>query len=105
MPKDFRGKEYNVGDIILYPRMSGRSCEMQEAEVVQIKEFGSQRQVRNPYFDDSIPFDYRTNPRHIYKKFMDYKVQVRPTRGSRGFYRDKDAKPVWISIKENIAKA
>jgi hypothetical protein len=33
---DWRGAEYGAGDTILYPRMSGRSCEIAEATVVDI---------------------------------------------------------------------
>jgi hypothetical protein len=34
--QDWRGNAYTIGDRILYPRMSGRSCEMQEGRVTKI---------------------------------------------------------------------
>lgn len=34
---DWRGNHYDVGSTVLYPRASGRSVEMTEAEVVDIK--------------------------------------------------------------------
>lgn len=34
---DWRGNAYEVGSTVLYPRMSGRSCEMTEATVSDIK--------------------------------------------------------------------
>jgi hypothetical protein len=33
---DWRGNAYTIGDTVLYPRMSGRSCEMAEATVADI---------------------------------------------------------------------
>jgi hypothetical protein len=35
---DWRGNTYTVGSTVLYPRASGRSVEMQEAEVLAIKD-------------------------------------------------------------------
>lgn len=112
MPTDFRGNEYKVGDIILYPRMSGRSCEMQEAIVLEIKEFEDTRWIWNPYYDKNVPPHPVTNPRTLDEKFTNFKVRVQPTRSSRDFYRTgtgagdnkNDVKAVWISIVENIAK-
>lgn len=109
---DFRGNIYRVGDTVVYPRMSGRSCELQEAIVVEIKPFNDTRYVENPAFDPNAPSDnYRkVNQRHIPETFINYKVKVLPTRNSRGFYRtgtnsydqDKEVSPVWIQIKENV---
>lgn len=36
--KDWRGAEYRAGTRVYYPRMSGRSCELTEAEVVEIRD-------------------------------------------------------------------
>lgn len=36
---DWRGNDYTEGDTILYARMSGRSCEMAEGVVVELREF------------------------------------------------------------------
>lgn len=49
---DFRGNEIRVGDTVLYPRMSGRSCEMTEAEVVDIIAHEKGRRVENPAWEE-----------------------------------------------------
>lgn len=51
---DFRGNEIRVGDTVLYPRMSGRSCEMTEAQVVDIIINEDGRRVDNPEHDEWV---------------------------------------------------
>ncbi|MEV4749026.1 hypothetical protein AB0K21_21830 [Streptosporangium sp. NPDC049248] len=120
---DWRGNSYTVGTRVFYPRMSGRSCEIQEGTVLDIwdavYDFDKFRWV---HFDPD-------NPRHqkISGRDRVTKVKVQPTgRGSRDFYRsnkqhkkdndgkllygddgwpvmeDADAKPVTLAIIENI---
>lgn len=103
---DFRGNDYGIGDTVLYPRMSGQSCEMQEGVVVAFKPFEDERWVPNPYFDPNEDYNWKTNPLRLREKFTNHKVQIRPTKSSR-FERtgNEDTKPVWIQIPENVVAA
>lgn len=94
---DWRGNTYDVGSTVLYPRMSGRSCEMQEGIVLEIKKFTDTR-YRHEQNPDDGKWYYNS------EEFENYKVKIKPTRSSRDFWRDgsEDYKPVWIHIGENV---
>ncbi|MFI9553691.1 hypothetical protein [Nonomuraea endophytica] len=78
---DWRGNTYTVGTTIFYPRMSGRSCEIQEGQVIEIWEaVFDNRKYRWVRFDAD-------NPNHQGVK-RETRVKIQPGRGSRGFYRD-----------------
>jgi len=86
---DWRGNDYGVGDLVLYPRASGRSLEMQVGTVVAIKPYGYKRY---PY-DDSDEVEE-----------MRHKVVIHPINSSRfstGGYRSVE-KDVTITITTNI---
>ncbi|GAA4946259.1 hypothetical protein HD597_006786 [Nonomuraea thailandensis] len=84
---DWRGNPYTVGTTVFYPRMSDRSCEIQEGVVIDIwdavYEYGKWRWVR---FDPA-------NPKHQAEAAKPdgrivTKVKVQPTGlGSRNFGR------------------
>ncbi|WP_440100059.1 hypothetical protein [Streptosporangium sp. H16] len=81
---DWRGNPYTVGTLIFYPRMSGRSCEMVEAVVVEIYDA-----VRDSDKYRWVRFD-PDNPRHQATSKGDRvtRVVVQPTGlGSRDFFR------------------
>ncbi|WP_282203928.1 hypothetical protein [Kitasatospora fiedleri] len=91
---DWRGAEYGVGDIVLYPRMSGRSCEMQEGTVTDIyvavrdpETYGWKRLAEGAT-PDGQPTEMR--------------VQILPTRSSREFFRWGVPKPVTLTIVKNV---
>lgn len=96
--EDFRGNTYGVGDTVLYPRMSGRSCELQEGTVVEIK-----------WYEDSEYYRDEPSGRWLTRPVQKHKVRVQPTKSSR-FGRNAvnwagtETKPVWISIGENVVK-
>lgn len=103
---DFRGNEYGIGDTVLYPRMSGQSCEIQEGTVLDFKPFEDTRRVPNPHFDQYQPADWQHNPSTITEKFTNHKVKIQPTRSTRfGHWNNEERKPVWIQIPENVVKA
>lgn len=76
---DWRGNEYDVGDIIAYPRMSGRSCEVVEAEVLEIGE-------------------ERT---HQYSGEKTRTVWVRPMRSSRFRFGLDQERPEWLTWRKD----
>ncbi|WP_424533677.1 hypothetical protein ACOZ38_25410 [Sphaerisporangium viridialbum] len=82
---DWRGNPYTVGTTIFYPRMSGRSCEMAEAVVVDIYDvvWGCDDKIRWERFDPENPAHQAASGRNRVTR-----VKVQPTgRGSRDFYR------------------
>lgn len=111
---DWRGNEYGVGDTVLYARMSGRSCEISEATVVDIWEAYPDYNLRRGWWvrlqeGQQPPEGKRTETR----------VKVQPNgRGSRNFYRtdydyvknaegdyervETGIKPVTLNIIANI---
>lgn len=108
---DFRGNYIHKGDTILYPRMSGRSVEMTEATVLEVKAYLDNKNVQNENFDSDRPTG-PDNPRWVWKEVTRYKYQVQPTRSTRNFYRsgiysfdEEGIRPVWIQIGENVVKA
>ena len=95
---DWRGVAVGVGDTVLYPRVSGRSCEMQEGTVLSIREDGTRTVIeRAPTADDPWHYNRISVPQ--------YRVTIKPSRSSRGFYRDADLKAVGIRLGENVTKA
>lgn len=90
--EDWRGNKIVPGGLVLYPRMSGRSCEMQEARVQAIVEKPERKQV----------YDY-TRRKHVDDGPL-YKIVVVPLNSSRSFGRfgSDPNKPVTIQITENI---
>ena len=85
--RDWRGNLYGVDSIILYPRQEGRSCEMQEGRVTEIRPYVKER------------WNYAEKKEETSTK---YKVMVLPIRSSR-FQRYADPpKPVTILITQNI---
>ena len=109
---DWRGNEYGVGDMIVYPRASGRSVEMSDGVVTDIyKVYYSPEAYKWKRFDGAEPPDTGRSARTATR------VQVKPTGlGSRGFWRgdwreyravrdgEKQAeiKPVTICNIENV---
>jgi hypothetical protein len=87
---DWRGNEYDTGSLIVYPAMSGRSCEIVEAVVVEVygvvrneKTYGQRRAA-----DGEQPKSIR--------------ARVQPTgRGSRRFYRSTE-RTDWIDDEGNV---
>lgn len=90
---DWRGNEYGVGDTILYARMSGRSCEISEATVVDIWQAYSDGGRYNRLAEgDEVPtvqvFNYGTREYETRPARIEVRVKVQPNgRGSRNFYR------------------
>lgn len=83
---DWRGNPVKVGSRVLYPRMSGRSCEMQEGIIEEVKPFA----------------DTRWNPdTREREEFTNHKFKIIPTASSRGFSR-WSGQSVWIQIGENV---
>lgn len=101
---DWRGHEYAVGDTVIYPRMSGRSCEIQEGVVEKIVEYDSPRSRAVQDATGTVIRD--ENDRVTYERVIEVgrKVRIRPTRNSRRFYR-WDEKAVWIQIASNVTAA
>lgn len=93
---DWRGNEIRVGSTVLYPRMSGRSCEIQEGTVEAIFRHEQDRLVW-------AGTDPETG-RGVWDKFPAYKFRITPTRSTR-FRRWGDAKPVTIHLGENVTAA
>lgn len=82
---DWRGNPIRVGTCVLYPRMSGRSVEMQEGFVEEIKPVVRER------------YNYETKER---EPVTEYSFKITRDRSSRF---DKWAeKSVWILIGENV---
>lgn len=78
---DWRGHPYTIGSTIFYPRMSGRSVEIQEGRVVDIwdavYDLDRYKWVR---YDPAKPVEFTGDPVT--------RVKVMPTgKGSRNFYR------------------
>ncbi|TDB90942.1 hypothetical protein E1264_03815 [Actinomadura sp. KC216] len=115
---DWRGNEYGVGDLVLYPRMSGRSCEVREARVLDIwqvhyddykwKRWTGEgpepmKTVFDGWDDDGNRVDKEVSA-------LETRIKLRPTgRSSRGFMdyswrKDNgiDVKDVTLTIIENI---
>ncbi|MFI6497146.1 hypothetical protein [Nonomuraea typhae] len=120
---DWRGNPFTIGTTIFYPRMSGRSCEIQEGVVIDIWD---------AVYDRDVYRWVRFNPEKISHQDAtgndrQTRVKVHPTgRGSRNFYRSDqrlvtdeqgeyvrdehgravwesvDLKPVTLMIIENI---
>jgi len=87
---DWRGNECRVGDLIVYPSMSGRSCEIVEGVVTRIYE--AQREWYG--FQGIRPENDPWYPR----------VRVQPTgRGSRSFYRT-DHVLEWLDAEGNVVE-
>ena len=124
---DWRGNLYTIGTTIFYPRMSGRSCEIQGGVVLDIWE--AVYDIVN--FNGWVRLN-PDNPAHQAAKEQNRatRVKVQPTgRGSRNFYRTDERtvkdesgetvrdergyavwektepKPVTILITENITVA
>ena len=107
---DFRGNTFTIGDTVVYPRMSGRSCELQEGIVLAMKPYTEEKFIGFKY-PDSRKYEDR-----IYETVTKYKVKIKPTRNSRGFYRTGGSSvygyadaaetiPVWVQIGDNVMKA
>ncbi|MFI6485211.1 hypothetical protein ACIBH1_45385 [Nonomuraea sp. NPDC050663] len=120
---DWRGNPYTVGTTVLYPRMSGRSCEICEGVVVDIWE---------AVYDRKLYKWVRANPDKLAHQAVtgrdrEMRVKIQPNgRGSRDFYRSDsraardengdyvydddghmvfekvDLKPVTLTIIENV---
>lgn len=123
---DWRGNEYGAGDTIFYPRMSGRSCEIVEATVVDIWETyradGSWKWLRleeGQEPPERVYWNYKTLENEMRPAETETRVKVQPNgRGSRSFYRtdykmvenaeggydkvDTGIKPVTLNIIENV---
>ncbi|MEU7096037.1 hypothetical protein [Kitasatospora aureofaciens] len=121
---DWRGNEYGVGDIILYPRISGRSCEISEATVVDIWETyrgdrGWKRLAEGEPVPEKEYWNYAEGAYERRPAATEIRVKVQPNgRGSRQFYRtdydykrtpegsyervETGIKPVTLNIIENI---
>jgi hypothetical protein len=120
---DWRGNPYAIGTLIFYPRMSGRSCEIQEGIVLDIWDV-----VRDRSKFAWIRFD-ASNPSHQDTERVT-RIKVQPTgRSSRDFYRSNhqvkrdehgevvldengrsvwektEAKPVTLLITEDVTVA
>lgn len=100
---DWRGIVFNVGELVLYPRMSGRSCEIQEGTVLAIKERHYFRQKFVGWSGEQFKSDrlYEDVPA------FDRKVNIKPTHSSRNFghyswQTEAESRPVWIQIGENV---
>jgi hypothetical protein len=123
---DWRGNPYTVGTMIFYPRMSGRSCEIQEGIVLDIWEAVEDRS--KAWRTTWVRLD-PNNPAHQDKE-RETRVKVQPTgRSSRDFYRSNhkvkrdehgeivydekgravwektDAKPVTLKVIDNVTVA
>ncbi|MFG1709197.1 hypothetical protein ACFLIM_39000 [Nonomuraea sp. M3C6] len=121
---DWRGNPYTVGTLIFYPRMSGRSCEIQEGEVLDIYEAVYDRRTYRGW----MRYD-AANPDHEGEE-RETRVKVQPTgRSSRDFYRTNhqvkrdehgeivrdengrtvwekaEAKPVTLTVIDNVTVA
>lgn len=121
---DWRGNEYGIGDTIFYPRMSGRSCEICEATVMDIWETYNDGRRWKRLAEGETPPDkecwniaeraYESRPAKT-----EVRVKVQPNgRGSREFYRndfdyrktaegtyervETGIKPVTLNIIENV---
>lgn len=114
MPTDFRGNEINVGDAVFYPRSVGRSVEMQEGVVLEIKAYEDDHLLWNKAFDRELPVD-EVNWRYRREPCTSYKYKIQPTRSSR-FNRNEFERnystgemdrvsPVWIQIGANVVRA
>ncbi|MGI5281692.1 hypothetical protein ACQEVF_59125 [Nonomuraea polychroma] len=81
---DWRGNPYTVGTTIYYPRMSGRSCEIQEGVVIDIWDAVWDRDVfKWVRFNPDKP-----SHQDVTGRDRQTRVKVQPTgRGSRNFYR------------------
>jgi hypothetical protein len=118
---DWRGNEYGVGDTILYARMSGRSCEISEATVVDIWETyqadGSWKWLRLEEGQEPPMrqyWNYGTRENETRPANVETRVKVQPTgRDSRSFGRDdydyvdgvrvaKTPRAVTLQINQNV---
>ncbi|MBG0818349.1 hypothetical protein [Planomonospora sp. ID82291] len=86
---DFRGNPYTVGTTIVYARMSGRSCELQEAVTCDIWRTYRDRDTWTWKRYDAAAAA-AVGP--ITENDLEWRVRAAPTgRGSRGFFRASDA--------------
>lgn len=78
--KDWRGNEYGVGSVVLYPRTSGRSVEMCEGTVERL------------WYVGRVDYEWKEVPEGTEGAML--RAKVRPNgRGSRDFYRtDSEAR-------------
>lgn len=108
---DFLGQEIRVGDIVLYPRMSGRSCEMTLARVERIDVVPQGRRTTTQAWEDWAairPWQDRPDERpEMYETVPAWRFSLMPlksTRFRRYSWTDKQ-KPVYIQIGENVVKS
>ena len=111
---DWRGHSYEVGDLVLYPRMSGRSVEMMEATVVDIWRV---------FYNDSFEWQRLPEGERASKMKKEWngetrefvslgipddelRVKLQPTGAGSRFrhYEGVDLKPVVLQVTENITK-
>lgn len=110
---DWRGAEYGTGDLVLYPRVSGRCVEMMEGTVVEVYQVYYDDEDRCQWVrlepDQLAPFE-KVYTRDLLERVdgdtrmrTEYRVRIRPTgRGSRDFHRGmKDAV---LTVHENVTK-
>lgn len=89
---DWRGNEIRVGSTVVYPRMSGRSCEIQEGTVEAIFRHAQDRTI---YAGRDAEGSW------IREKVPAYRFRIMPTRSTR-FGRWGAKKAVTIQIGENV---
>lgn len=94
---DWRGNQFTVGSLVLYPRMSGRSAEIQEATVTDIwmvyrcpENFDWKRlpEGAEPPLGRSwnrVLGDYEMVPAKT-----ELRIKVQPIKSSRNFHRSAD---------------
>lgn len=97
---DWRGRSYQTGDGIVYPRMSGRSCEMSDGMVTDIWETRRDREKWEWV---------RKDPGAPWQEGDEWRVQIQPYNSSRDFGRggwghnaDKPLSKVTIIVIDNI---
>lgn len=111
---DWRGNEYGVGDLVLYPRMDGRCVEIMEARVVDIW-----RVFRNDNWKwERLPDGERASKmkKEWNRETREYvslgipddelRVKLQPTGAGSRFrhYEEGELKPVTLTVTENVTK-
>lgn len=113
---DWLGNEYGVGDTIIYPVMSSRSVEMQQAIVLDIwiayqcpeDHTGKRLKEGEPvptkeefYWERTGDIPVRVSKGHK-PVDTDIRVRLQPDgKGSRGFYTRRNSETIWVDPDGN----
>ena len=98
---DALGQTYEPGDFIAYACVNGRSPQLVFAKVLSIpRKDGQGKEIMEGYWEP----DENGRPFGTRAERPSCKVKVLPLLDARYFYRSENARPVTLSIPQNIIK-